>query len=44
MPPRPSKGKADAPCEFGVKVSVTTNAGAPGGQFVLHAKGCPETL
>jgi hypothetical protein len=28
-----------APYEFGVKVSiVTTNARAPGGQFVLHAK------
>ena len=33
------KGKAQAPYEFGVKVSiVTTNARAPGGQFVLHAK------
>ena len=33
------KGKASAPNEFGVKVSiVTTNARAPGGQFVLHAK------
>jgi IS5 family transposase len=33
------KGKASAPYEFGVKVSVvTTNARAPGGQFVLHAK------
>ena len=32
------KGKASAPYEFGVKVSiVTTNARAPGGQFVLHA-------
>jgi hypothetical protein len=31
------KGKASAPYEFGVKVSiVTTNAPAPGGQFVLH--------
>jgi IS5 family transposase len=33
------KGKANAPYEFGVKVSVvTTNARAPGGQFVLNAK------
>jgi hypothetical protein len=33
------KGKVSAPYEFGVKVSiVTTNARAPGGQFVLHAK------
>jgi hypothetical protein len=32
------KGKARAPYEFGVKASiVTTNARAPGGQFVLHA-------
>lgn len=36
------KGKAAAPYEFGVKVSiVTTNARAPGGQFVLHAKSLP---
>ena len=36
------KGKARAPYEFGVKVSiVTTNACAPGGQFVLHAKALP---
>src|SRR5580698_5238334 len=36
-----AKGKASAPYEFGVKVSiVTTNARAPGGQFVLHAKRC----
>jgi len=36
------KGKAAAPYEFGVKVSiVTTNARAPGGQFVLHAKALP---
>ncbi len=35
------KGKASAPYEFGVKASiVTTNARAPGGQFVLHAKRC----
>ncbi len=34
------KGKASAPYEFGVKVSIaTTNARAPGGQFVLHAQG-----
>ena len=34
------KGKASAPYEFGVKVSiVTTNARTPDGQFVLHAKG-----
>jgi IS5 family transposase len=36
------KGKASAPYEFGVKASiVTTNARAPGGQFVLHAKSLP---
>ena len=36
------KGKARAPYEFGVKVSiVTTNACAPGGQFVLQAKALP---
>lgn len=36
------KGKASAPYEFGVKVSVvTTNARAPGGQFVLHARALP---
>ena len=36
------KGKASAPWEFGVKVSiVATNARAPGGQFVLHAKALP---
>jgi len=36
------KGKARAPYEFGVKVSiVTTNARSPGGQFVLHAKALP---
>jgi len=36
------KGKAAAPYEFGVKVSlVTTNVRAPGGQFVLHAKALP---
>ena len=36
------KGKASAPYEFGVKVSiVSTNARAPGGQFVLHAKALP---
>ena len=36
------RGKANAPYEFGVKVSiVTTNARAPGGQFVLHAKALP---
>ena len=36
------KGKASAPYEFGIKVSiVTTNARAPGGQFVLHAKALP---
>jgi IS5 family transposase len=36
------KGKARAPYEFGVKISiVTTNARAPGGQFVLHAKALP---
>jgi transposase, IS5 family len=33
---------ASAPYEFGVKVSiVTTNARAPGGQFVLHARALP---
>src|SRR5436189_939894 len=37
------RGKASAPYEFGVKASiVTTNARAPGGQFVLHAKALPE--
>ena len=36
------KGKANAPYEFGVKVSVTTtNARAKGGQFILHAKALP---
>jgi IS5 family transposase len=36
------KGKASVPYEFGVKASiVTTNARAPGGQFVLHAKALP---
>src|SRR5690349_5260732 len=36
------KGKANAQYEFGVKASiVTTNARAPGGQFVLHAKALP---
>jgi IS5 family transposase len=37
------KGKANAPYEFGVTVSVvTTNARAPGGQLVLHAKALPS--
>jgi transposase, IS5 family len=36
------KGKASAPYEFGVKASiVTTNARAPGGAFVLHARALP---
>ncbi|HZD88784.1 MAG TPA: IS5/IS1182 family transposase, partial [Pseudolabrys sp.] len=36
------KGKARTPYEFGIKVSVvTTNARAPGGQFVLHARALP---
>lgn len=36
------QGQASAPYEFGVKASiVTTNARAPGGQFVLHAKALP---
>jgi hypothetical protein len=36
------KGKAQAPDEFRAKISVvTTNARAPGGQFVLHAKSLP---
>ena len=36
------KGKANAPYEFGVKVSLTTtNRRAKGGQFVLHAKALP---
>ena len=36
------KGKAHAPYEFGVKVSITTtNRRAKGGQFVLHAKALP---
>jgi len=39
---RIGKGRASAPYEFGVKVSiVTTNARAPGGQFVQHAKSLP---
>ena len=39
------KGKASAPYEFGVKASIaTTNARAPGGQFVLHAKALPGNL
>ena len=38
------RGKASAPYEFGVKASVvTTNARAPGGQFVLHARTLPGT-
>jgi hypothetical protein len=37
------KGKASAPYEFGVKASIiTTNARAPGGQFVLHARTLPS--
>ncbi len=45
--PRPGgrmhrQGQGRAPWEFGVKVSiVTTNARAPGGQFVLHAAALP---
>jgi IS5 family transposase len=36
------KGKANAPYEFGVKVSITTtNTKSRGGQFVLHAKALP---
>ena len=36
------KGKARAPYEFGVKVSiVATNRCAPAGQFVLHAQSLP---
>ena len=36
------KGKASAPYEFGIKVSIgATNARIPGGQFVLHAKALP---
>jgi len=36
------KGKARAPYEFGVKLSIViTNACAPGGQFVLQAKALP---
>jgi len=36
------KGKASAPYEFGVKVTiVTTNARAPGGQFVLNTQTLP---
>ena len=35
------KGKASAPYEFGVKASITTNARAPGGVFVLHATALP---
>jgi IS5 family transposase len=37
------KSKTSAPYEFGVKVSiVTTNARAPGGQFMLHARALPD--
>jgi transposase, IS5 family len=37
------KGNARTSYEFGVKASiVTTNRGAPGGQFVLHAKALPD--
>ena len=36
------KGKARAPYEFGVKVSLTTtNKRAKGGQFILHTKALP---
>ena len=36
------KGKARAPYEFGVKVSITTtNKRCKGGQFILHAKALP---
>ena len=36
------KGKARAPYEFGVKVSLTTTNGrAKGGQFILHATALP---
>jgi IS5 family transposase len=36
------KGKAHAPYEFGVKVSLTTtNKRCKGGQFILHAKALP---
>ena len=36
------KGKARAPYEFGVKVSLTTtNKRSKGGQFILHAKALP---
>jgi IS5 family transposase len=36
------KGKARAPWEFGVKVSLTTsNRRCKGGQFILHAKALP---
>jgi len=36
------KGKARAPYEFGVKVSLTTtNRRCKGGQFILHAKALP---
>ena len=39
------RGKASAPYEFGVKASiVTTNARAPGGQFVLHARDARQSL
>jgi IS5 family transposase len=38
------KGKASAPYEFGVKASVvTTNARAPGGQFVCTPRHCRAT-
>jgi hypothetical protein len=38
------KGKAQARYEFGCKVSLaTTNATAPGGQFILGARALPGT-
>ena len=41
-PPLTGKGKARAPYEFGVKVSLTTtNKRCKGGQFILHAKALP---
>jgi IS5 family transposase len=39
------KGKASAPYELGVKASfVVINAGASGGQFVLHARAPRQSL
>ncbi len=42
-PPAKGKGKAAAPYEFGVKVSIATSlAHSKGGQFIVHAKALPR--